>query len=310
LRRTTGILRAILAIPLILSPAAAAEIPAKLKDFGLGSLAGECLTAKCEVFRGTMLTESPKPGVPVEFKVQEWLLGEHTPDETVGVPYDDHLPKSMSFGTPGAAWHGVKSSTGAAATVMMALETNGQIIAGQPVLVTFDDREGELIRSLVAEASRLKKTPELISAEVASLTPNSSPALASFLLCYSLQSRDVPRRDVREELLLRLIGNPALPFEAWQIIPRFMTLMYYSSPTPEGKTRIVQRFVDLALSEDDNAAEVGLSGLAGLALHPESGLRDLLPSAAVPVIAARYRALVAKNRVSHAAPLESMLGVQ
>ena len=302
------LLGAVLAVPLIQSSAAASD-SARLKDFGLGELAGECLTAKCYAFQGTMLTESPKAGEPVRFKVQERLFGDPVPSETVDVPYEDHRPKSMSYGTAGAAWEHVRFSTGASATVMMALETNGRVIAGQPVVVTFDDREGELIRSLVAEALRLKKTPSLISAEVASLSPNSSPALAGYLLHY-VCSGQIPQRELFEELLMRMIGNPAIPVEGWRTIPLFLTLLYNSCPTPEGKTRIVERYVDLALSDDDNAAEVGVSGLAGLAVHPEGRLRDLLSPSVVPALATKYRALVAKKKLSRSEPIEAILEVR
>jgi hypothetical protein len=303
------LLGAILAIPLILSPAAATD-PARLKDFGLGALAGECLTAKCQVFRGIMLTESPKAGDPVRFKVQEWLFGEQASGETVDVPYDDHRPKSMSYGTAGAAWEHVKFSTGASATVIMALETNGQVIAGQPVVVTFDDREGELIRSVVAEALLLKKTPNLISAVVDALSPSSSPTMAGYILYYVLQSRDIPQRDLHEALLMRMIGNPAIPAEEWRIILFFLTPAYNASPTPEGRSRIIRRYLDLALSDDDSAAAVGLSGLSGIAINPKSGLRDLLSPSVVPALAIKYRALVAKKKLSRSEPLEAILEVR
>lgn len=49
------------------------------KNFALGEVVGHCLVVKCQVFRGTLLTDSLKPGEPAMVRVEEWLFGPPSP---------------------------------------------------------------------------------------------------------------------------------------------------------------------------------------------------------------------------------------
>jgi hypothetical protein len=301
--------RALLAVPFALSPAVAAD-PAsqRVRDFDLGGTVGACLVVKCQVFRGALLTEAPKAGDPVQIRVREWLFGDPVPSETLAVPYDDK-PNRRGLGGTSAAWRNAKPSWGATATVLMALETSAEVVAGEPVLVTFDEREGTLIRSLTDEASQLKRTPDLISAEVASLSASSSPVLAGYLLHYVLFSKDITQRGLAAELLIQALGSPGIPAERWGDIPFFL-LAHSGSLPPEGRVRMIRRFIDLAQLEDDNAASAGFAGLGGVAIQPENGLRALIGPAALSRLGIRYRALVGKNKISRNTLLESLLAAR
>jgi hypothetical protein len=270
-----------------------------VKDFNLGDEAGSCLVVKCKVFRGVIPAGVPKSGAPVAVSVQEWLFGDPGPTQTVLVPYDDREFAWQHAGTP----------TNQTATVLLALESGLGTTAGEPVLVTFDEREADLIRAVTDEALRLKGHPEFIAADVASLSSSSNPAVAGYMLHFVMLSRDITQRGLAAELLMKMLGNRGVPAERWDTIPFFLNL-YSGSLSPEGRTSMVQRYADLARQEDENAARAGFMGLRFPAADPDGTLRSLIPPEALDGLAPRYRALVQKKTIDRSAPLEALLGIE
>jgi hypothetical protein len=153
------------------------------------------------------------------------------------------------------------------------------VYAGQPALITFNEREADLIRSITDEALRLKRNPELITADVASLSSGTSPALAGYLLRYIAYSWDLPRRGLAAELLLQMLGSPGIPAERRTSIAQFLVPDSAVLP-PEKRTVVVQRFVELGGHENDNAARAGLAGLGMIASQAGTTLRPLTKSRA------------------------------
>jgi hypothetical protein len=284
----------------------AADIPGQsVKDFDLGGVVGACLVVKCEAFQGMMVTDQPSAGEPVKIAIHEWLLGGPVPSETILVPYDDK-PHRRGLGGTAVAWQNARISTNVPVTVLMALETNAEVVAGEPVLVTFDERDAGIIRSVIDEAKLLKRNPSLISAEVASLSAKSSPAIAGYLLHYVLFTKDINEIGRPAQLLIDLLGNPGVPAERWVDIPYF--LLSYSGSLPlEGRLRMVRRFVDLAERDDDNASRAGFLGLGGIANDPQNELRGMIPSAALAALSARYHSLLQQRKIGKMDSLDVML---
>jgi hypothetical protein len=92
----------------------------ELQDFDLGTLAGACLVVRCQVFRGTMLTDSPRSGEPVAIRVTEWLFGERSTNDTVLVPYEDMKASQDKLGGTGMTWWRAHTSPREPITVLMA----------------------------------------------------------------------------------------------------------------------------------------------------------------------------------------------
>lgn len=243
----------------------------ELRDFGLGARAGSCLVVKCQVFRGVMLTDSPRSGEPVAIRVTEWLFGDRSTNDTVLVPYDTNLAEFGRGGTVRAWWR-AHMSPREPITVLMAQESGFDVHAGEPALITFGEREADLIRSVTDEALRLKRTPELLSADVTSVSSRSSPALAGYLLRYVIFSKDTRPLGLSAQLLLQMLGSPAIPAERWSLIPLHL-IAYSGSLPPEQRPAVVLRFVELAGQEDDNAARAGFLGLGIIAGQAGNTLR-------------------------------------
>jgi hypothetical protein len=277
-----------------------------LADFDLGTMAGSCLVVRCEIFRGIMLTELPRSGEAVAVKVTEHLFGEPRANETELVPYDDREVKSGIGGTA-RAWGRVHVSPRDPVTVLMAQESGPGVYAGQPALVTFDERETNLIRLVSDEALRLRRAPEIISGEVGALSPNSNPALAGYLMCYVMFSSNMPRRGLAAELLLQMIGSPGIPSERWVGIPQLL-IAYSAGSPPEQRAAVIQRFAELAAQENENAARAGFAGLRMIAGQADNPLRSLIAPSMLGVLGARYRSLVGKRIVDRSEPLDALLG--
>jgi len=138
------------------------------------------------------------------------------------------------------------------------------------------------------------------------LSPNSSPALAGYLMCYVMFSADMPRHGLAVELLLEMMGSPGIPAERWTSIP--LLLIAYSGDQPEQRAAAIRRFAELAGREDDNAARAGFVGLRMIAQEAGNPVRYLIPPAALGMLAAKYRALVEKRVVDRSEPLDALLG--
>jgi len=118
------------------------------RDYALGRTVGECLTARCQVFSGLLLTEAPVSGEPVKVKIVEQLFGPPVRLEIIEVPYADPNDVRRSGISPNRAWRGgVVFSKNAPVMVVLALERIADAQPGEPVPVATDGHRSAIIRS-------------------------------------------------------------------------------------------------------------------------------------------------------------------
>jgi hypothetical protein len=278
------------------------------KDFALGEVVGHCLVVQCRVFRGTVLTQSAKSGEPVTIRADEWLFGPQVESETVTVPFDAEFRKGDSLGGVARAWMNTRVSEYAQVTVVLGMESGLGVKPGEPVLVTSNERDAGIIRSVTQEALLLKRSPDLVYDAVASLSHTPNPGLSGYLLSYLALSNGLTQRGQPWELLFQMFGNPGVPAERWGDFP-FWLVLYSGSVGPERSLAMIQRFVELGQQEDVHAAFAGLKGLA-LVASRGGFIEGQLPAAASGKLRSRYRALVEKKLMSRQEPLEAALGLK
>jgi hypothetical protein len=275
-------------------------------DYVVGQTVGECLIAKCSIFRGPLLTDSPKSGQMVTVGVNEWLFGPASETEAK-VPYSSEISVKAPLESPGHAWDGVSLVRGVQLTVVLALERIRATKSGVPVLVTSDDRTSDLIRSLASDAVRLERDPGQVPEAVASLSQYPRPAMAGFLYDYLTEREVVKNPALCTRLLGQMIGSASVPSLGWNLYSAATVANFHRLSTGE-RAAAVERFAELAQQADARAAGAGLLGLALISAFDDS-VRSMIPVTALSKVAASYRALVASGSFSPNESLEKALGV-
>jgi hypothetical protein len=279
-----------------------------IKDFALGLRVGYCMVAGCQVFQGHALTAAQSGGA-ITVRVEDWLYGASA-SEVVEVPYE--TPRN-GYGGEGVAsvaeaWAGVEPGAGARVTVALGIGSGWEVQAGRPVRVTSDEREARIIRSLAEEETRLERTPEAVSAAVASLAHAPDPTLAGYLVAHLTFSKNIPRQSLRSELLLEMLGNPGVPADAWEGIP-FRLLMVSGNQPSDQRARVVQKFVELAERKDVAAAVVGFHALSQVSAADNPD-RLLIPTTDIGPLSTAYLGLVRRGELQRLPSLEATLGIQ
>lgn len=286
----------------VLSPwllAAASEESSDFKDYCLGARIGDCLAGKCVVFQGTVQSKS-RTSSAVLIRITKWLHGDPPVPDTLEVPYADMVGSASNTAL---AWSKVQWSVGTTVTVVLALEKGWGFSAGDPLVVTTDDHEAMIAAEVTQKASDIAKSPELIEAEIASLSPSTSRGVAGYLFSYVVWSKAITRRGQSAELLSRLLGNPALPPEAWESIP-FWLGMASASLGSEGRAMAVRRFAEVAQQQDEHASIAGVIGLRMIADSPGEPIEKLITPEAMSNIRRVYRLLRTKGKVQAIKALE------
>jgi hypothetical protein len=279
-------------------------------DYSLGVGVGYCVVAKCQVLRGFLLTDSPKSGEPVTIRVDRVFFGPPMKLGNMTIPYEDldHARGQDSGALLAQAWMKVRMLRNTPVTVALGLARGFGVRPGEPVVVTSDEREAEIIRSLAEEASRLEGSADLISADVASLSSGPNPALAGYLFVNLVFSNPSMQRDLRSSLLSQMLGDPSVPGERLQEIVGWLQ-SGYPSLSPTGRSALVRRLVELGQQSNVDAAAAGYYGLEQIAKWDDS-VTTLVSPAALDGLRDAYRAMVSKGRIPRNPQLETVLGIK
>jgi hypothetical protein len=278
-------------------------------DFVVGSRVGQCAKAKCGVFQGVFLTGSPQPGSNVRIRVKQWLLGNENDFESavIDLPFVGPGGQADKDGIPLDIWLGVNVSPNVPVTVILLLERIGPRFAGEPILVTTDEREAALVSLLSAEARLLQLSPTYVVTIASQASQRSSPGLGGLILGALSTNSFLHDYDLRATVLYDLIQTESVPHIYWQAIALEMT-MYYQQNSPDGRLAVIQRLSQLGNNVDPVAGAAGIQALVQLP-HMEPALGSLLPIESRDGLVARYRELVAKKKLARAPDWEAALGL-
>jgi len=236
-------------------------------DFDFGWAVGECLVAKCQIFRGS-IAEAPLPGgATIRVRVDESIYGSQADGQTVSVPYRNSAPTNKD-GVHDVAdvWRNFVPSQNAPIAVVRLTERFLDIPAYNPVIVTADERKITMIRALANDAERLEDHPDAIVHLVASVS-DSDPALAGYLDAYLLFRTELKQPDLTTELRIRMLGSPSLPQSRKCLSARRMAGIYgrlsstERSAVVQALTEFMQRYLTL---KNETDAPLALAAYAGL----------------------------------------------
>jgi hypothetical protein len=257
-------------------------------DFALGQVVANALGSGCEVFSGELLTGAPPPGKPARVLVNRPIVGTRRAGETVAIPY------STAGTSPGSpvmvlrAWDHVRFSPGARVMVLLVRHPIGTLLPSDPILVTSRQREFKIILSLIQWAGRLERTPEHMDAAVSAAMAAPDPALGGFLCGRIWHHESVRDPDLASRLLGRVLGQPAVPAEAWREIAQDLALSY-ALVSGSSQTSVFNRFLELAEVPDTRANEAAFHGIGKIASYTK--LPQISPDL-VSLLAKTYSRLV------------------
>jgi hypothetical protein len=270
------------------------------------------------VFRGVVLTDSAKSGEPIKVSVEEGLIGVEQQTKAISIPFEiAHGGESSLIDT---AWTRAKISKGTPVTVILALEK----VCGFPGLqafVTSDERDAEIIRTLVAEEQRLQSSPDRIYDLVASLSSTPNPALAAFLYpqltCDQKQKSSIflqllpslkgPELEQKSSLFLELF--PSLKGSDLGFFGSLVIAGYYPHLAQSSQAAMIQRLAELAQRADPELSMAALGGLIQIGKADRSVL-TMVPPALLPGLESLYHALVQKKSIPQDPLFEAELGMR
>jgi hypothetical protein len=113
--------------------------------------------------------------------------------------------------------------------------------------------------------------------------------------------------DLRATALFDLMQSQSVPTMYRQAIA-FEMITYYHQNSPGGRVSVVHRLSQLGVDADPVTSAAGIQALLQLP-HMEPALGSLIPVESRVKLAARYRELVGKKKLSRAADWEAMLGI-
>jgi hypothetical protein len=278
-------------------------------DYALGTKFGLCIQAECQVFHGVLTTAAPRSGAPLTVRIEKWLLGPPPVSDTVQVPYEEFPDHNLGDGRLAWVWKNVNTATGTPVTVVYGAKKGLGVLPQMPVVVTSDEREMEIIRSLAEEGPALEGSPELISEAIASLSRVPNPALAGYIYMYLKFPKASIETDRWADLFWKLIQNPSVPPARWDEIAVWL-VSCYDNLSPAGRLVLVSRLRELGQQQDVLGATIGVAGLAEIASRDPS-VEVRIPAATLLKLRTTYAALVSDGSIySNLAPLKALLGVK
>ncbi len=275
------------------------------QEFRLGEKVASCLVVQCQIFRGYLTTDLPKPGTPIFVRVQEWLFGDPAQDEIVPLSWEDNLNSGDRAGTSSPAWKSVRIEQNATVTVVVSHEQGLFVRPREVVFVTTGEHETDVVRMLATYARKMQQSPPSISQMVSEPT---EPAMAAYLFTHVMLSRSFTGRDLRAEVLSQLLAHPSVPPDRWDVVARWLVMGYYalSATTRE---RITRRLAEVGQYPNDAAAGAAFHGLAKIAAVDAVAMRTTISPMALTKLKSRYAALLKKGIISRLPPLDSGLSV-
>ena len=278
----------------------------ELQDYRLGSDVGRCLAVRCRIFSGVLLTEIAKLEEPIAFHVEETLFGSDDGSKVMRFPLQDNprLPNKGAY--PTSAWTKADIRIKASVIVVLGLEHGFGVVPGEPVLVTSNDHDSMIIRSLADDARLLREAPERISDMVASLSSNANPPLAGCLFSYLTFAKTNYSRDLTATLLSDLLASLLNPMDLYLASSGFLVAAY-TSLEPATQVGVIMRLVELAQRPDSDGTRAAFEGLAKIA-GLDNRVVVLLPPALLPALGNTYRQLVKTGSIAAEPLLEQMLG--
>jgi hypothetical protein len=278
-------------------------------EYDLGVRAGFCIQAMCQVFHGVLTTAVPGSGAPVTVKIDKWLLGTPSASEIVEVPYEDFPDHNLGDGRLASVWENVNTAPGTSVTVVYGLKKGLGVLPKMPVIVTSNEREMDIIRTLTEEGPRLEGSPELISEAVTSLSTTPNPALAGYIYMYLKFPKTSIPTDQWADLFWQLIQNPSVPADRWDEIAVWL-VSCYDNLSSAGRSTLISRLRGLGQQGDALAATIGVAGLAEIASH-DASVEVRISPATLAKLRSSYAALVSSGSIhSNLVPLKALLGVR
>jgi hypothetical protein len=277
----------------------------ELEEYMLGKAVGFCLVVRCQVFRGVVLTVSPEPNEPITVSVDEALFGMIDIPGAVKLPYHDDPRNGDKGAYLAAAWARANVTRNSSVTVVLALEKGFGVFPGEPSIVTSDERDAVIIRSLADQARRLGESPELVSDRVASLSRDPSPALAGYLFTYLAFGKASYPRELWATLLSELVGS----LVADQGLAAGFLVAQYQSLQPPTQVIVIAHLTEFAQRPDLEVAKAAFHGLAEIASLDHS-VPAMIPQAAMAGLEDAYRDRVKKGSMPRDHSLEQGLGIR
>jgi hypothetical protein len=268
------------------------------RDYGVGSSLGACLVVECQVFDGTIISDSPKPvELAVTVSIEERLFGVPAETKTIDVR-NDHWLHEESLDA--------KLVRGEHITVVLPLERGFRVFPGIPVLVTANQRDGVTIRALLEDAQRLRNSPNQIDAMAASLSYTPNPSLAGFLYSYTMhRKKPYPAEQVLAlsmPLLPHLKGSDA---DDWAVL---FVPGGYPALSASSKSALVQRLAELAENTDLRLARGAVRGLIMIGDYEPAAIK-MIPPASLASVESKYQVLVKNGKLPRNPSFEKEIGV-
>jgi hypothetical protein len=275
-------------------------------DYVLGQTVAECLISKCSIFRGPLLTDSPKSGQTVVVGVDEWMFGPAR-ETAVRVHYSSEIFPKAALDSPGYAWRGVSLVRGTPLTVILALEQIRATPPGNPMFVTSDNPTSDLIRSVAADVVRLGRDPAEVSEAVSSLSRDPRPSMAGALYVYLTEQVGLGNPALSTRLLGQMIGSPSVPPQTWNLYSGAIVVNFHNLSVGE-RAVVIERFAELSQHPDARAAAAALYGLAAISEF-DGSVGSMIPATAFRKVIASYQSVVASGAFSRNESLERALGI-
>lgn len=285
----------------------AAERSQADRDYDLGVEVGECIAAKCQIFRAFLPAVLPKSGESIRLLVSETLLGPATKGALIDVPYEAY-PEVFSGDQNVAvanAWSDVKMVGGLPVTVILALGNGLGARAGEPVWVVAGDRDAEVVRSLAAEAAAINATPTLLDQAVASLASAPNSALAGYLFMHASMTVAAHAPEQGVGALVRMLPTPSVPPGESEPIVRFIVLDYFRL-SGQSQADVVRGLTECTRLSDVSKQLAAFGGLARIASFDKSVSLPALPAG----LRDAYRSLVKSGGTPRNGELEAALGIK
>jgi hypothetical protein len=307
-------MRILIAIVAVAAQAALAASPPSQSalDFMLGELIGKCLIVRCQVFRGSVLTDAPKSGEAITLRVEEPLFGVEPGTSTLEIPYQPEVSIYSLRAGHGVPWAGVTVSHNSEFTVVLAgsgPRVPNSYMGFRPnsvVFVAAGGRSEAIVRLLAMEAEKIEDSPAGIVDAVASLAGEPRPALSGYLTVYLDIRETAVDPDLECVLLSRMVGSPSLPNESLGFVLAPLVANYFRLAVST-RSEVVQRLASFGQGAGGEPAAALFNALGRIAEFDHS-VAGMIGPLALDALTENYRALIKRGKIPANRSFETELG--